>query len=513
MRLCSNNIEEVLGSILLRIMLVFMAIMPFGYSFFQIAETMYSCWDRNGILYIITLSIVIIIGILTVSRSIPKSINKKEKIIMLVLLFGVAFFSRTIVSVLLQTTPTSDFGRCFRYALSETTNEEELWMVRFPYLGAYAVTLKLFFQVFPNTLFSAQVMNALSASCTTVLLFIATEKMTSNSRTALIAGTIYACYPGLIVYSAIPSCEHFSQLFFALGLCFLVYEKITSWQAKIIKGALIGATGVALGLMCLYKELFIIAVPALLMASFCYEILPEIAKKLKGHKKESGIYREILKDIVLVAVILCVYKASVLAVQIEISGTPFDRNDPISVPIYRGLAIEAGGKWNEAVNDVCDQVRREYKTNGEVNRVLFEKLRSEYQGDVGKLWNVILGKMQTDFCDEGVYWYWTFNEDGNNLLQRTWVGELLFSLFPSAFFMIMCGIMAVGLFLLALKKNIGNSTEFYISGVVFLFVILLMLMEAQGRYKSNIMPYICILFSLASESLSKTMDVIIVKTK
>ena len=152
-------------------------------------------------------------------------------------------------------------------------------------------------------------------------------------------------------------------------------------------------------------------------------------------------------------------------------------------------------------------------TASEVNRALFDKLSSEYQGDIGKLCNVILRKIRIDFCDEGVYWYWTFSDSGNNLLQGTWVGELLFSLFPSAFFMFMCGIIAIGLLLQAFRHKVGGFSEFFVTGVVFLFVLMLMLMEAQGRYKSNIMPYICILYAFSCEAITYQLDRIWKKVK
>lgn len=509
----NNDSGEALGRILLRIMLVFLALMPFCYSCIEIFSSMRGCWDRNGVLYILSITAVIVVGIIAISRLIPTSIDSRKKIVLLFALFSIAFVCRTFVSVLMQATPVSDFSRCFRYAVAQTNKDEEFELVKYPYLGAYAVSLKLFFNLFPMTLFSAQVMNALVASLTAIVLYLATEEMIANSKTALISGLMYAVYPGLVTYSSITSCEHFSQLFFTLGLYFLARARNISCSNKIKNLFYTILSGVSLGLMCLYKELYIIVVPALLVAGLCYDILPVIIRKIKTHEKKSGLCQAILKTIFLAITILCVYKASVAAVQYEICGTTYNRNTPISVVIYQGLAIESGGEWNASVKEYCSQVMEKSSTASEVNRALFDKLSSEYQGDIGKLCNVILRKIRIDFCDEGVYWYWTFSDSGKNLLQKTWVGELLFSLFPSAFFMFMCGIMAIGLLLQAFRHKVGGFSEFFVTGVVFLFVLMLMLIEAQGRYKSNIMPYICILYAFSCEAITYQLDRIWKKIK
>ena len=488
-----EKFKYIFGNICLKLMFVFLALIPFGFTFYKVSKSLFSMYYEA--LQITMISIIILVGICTFSAAIPNSISKNQRSCIIISMFCFSLIIRTLVIQILQTTPISDFKHCYDYAASQLGDAETEFIAKFPYLGAYAVLLKGVFTFLPKNVFSAQLVNAVATSFIPVFLFLGTEKMTSKIKIALIAGLTYAFYPGLIIYNAVTSCEHISQLFFSIGFYALACEKTVSAKPNKVAAFICGA--VAFGLMCLFKELFIIVAPALLMMGFCYDTLPCIVKKIKNHLPSAGIIRSIAKNVLYVMIIFGVYKCSAMAVQFEIAGKTIDRNDPVSVPIYRGLALEGRGAWNAEVNAICDQVRAEYSSNKEVNRVLFNKLISEYDGDVGLLIDVVSSKLETDFCNEGVYWYWTFNEDGNNILQRTWTGEVYFAFFPSAFFMAMCFVMMIGLIFRTLKKSKREEVEFFITGVVFLLTVLLMLMETQGRYKSNIMPYICVLFALS----------------
>lgn len=497
-----NNLSpEIGGNICLKLMFLFLAIIPFGFAYFTISHSLFSMYYEAGFITFLSVLILVTIGLIAVVM--PEKMSKTKRIGALTAMFCASLIVRIFVINLLQTTPYSDFGRCYAYATGEQVADLDI-LINYPYLGAYAVLLKIVFAFFPVSVFTAQIVNSIATSCIPILLFLGTEKMTSKSRIAWVAGLTYAFYPGLIIYNAVTSCEHFSQFFFALGFYMLACERTSLTEQKRKRMIAYIGGAVAFGLMCLFKELFVILAPAILMMGFCYDVIPKIVRKVKEHLPNAGIIRSILKNVVFVLIVFCVYKCFVMAVQMEIGGTIVDRNDPISVPIYRGLTPSAKGIWNEDVNEICYEVRAQSSSNSEVNRILLQKLLSEYNGNYKMFLDVIKSKLETDFCNEGVYWYWTFNESGN-ILQRTWMGEVYFSLFPSAFFMVMCGIMMVRLIVRAFRKTEGRELEFFVTGIVFLFVLILILMEAQGRYKSNIMPYACILFALSIDTIIETL--------
>lgn len=500
----SNSLS--IGAVLLKIMQFSLALVPFGFTYFMISNYSLPLYQEKKTVLLCATAVIAMIVL--IAAAMPKKISRKQRICICIALFCAGLPIRIIVSDLLQTAPFSDFATCYNYAMLKAEEWEKIYITDYPYLGAYALFLRVFFKFVPGSVFSAQLANALATSCIPVFLFLGTEKMTSKTSIALISGLIYCFYPGLIVYNSITSCEHISQVFLSAGFYAIAYEKTIPSQQNKKKNIVYFIAALMFGLMCLFKPLFVIIAPAFLMADFCYDVLPLIIKSVKEHLIDSRLLRTVLRNILFVLVIFMVFKTSVMAVQIKIVGKTTKTSNPISTTIYRGLSPKARGNWDPDVISTCNEIMREYKSNREINKVLFQKLMDEYHGDVNLLTDVITDKMRTDFCNEGVYWYWTFNSEANNILQNNWIGEIYFSLFPNAFFMLMCGIMSIGLIIRTIRKCHGKEIEFFVSGVVYLFVIVLILMEAQGRYKSNIMPYICILFALATESIVELLRIV-----
>lgn len=91
------------------------------------------------------------------------------------------------------------------------------------------------------------------------------------------------------------------------------------------------------------------------------------------------------------------------------------------------------------------------------------------------------------------------------MVQGSWIGEILFVIVPRIFFMMVSAVIAFG-FLAAVIRGeppLQMQFRFYISSVIFLFAVALILMEAQGRYKSNFMPFICVLFGFGTDYMRK----------
>lgn len=334
-----NNLSpEIGGNICLKLMFLFLAMIPFGFAYFTISHSLFSMYYEAGFITFLSVLILVTIGLIAVVM--PEKMSKTKRIGALTAMFCASLIVRIFVINLLQTTPYSDFGPCYAYATGEQVADLDI-LINYPYLGAYAVLLKIVFAFFPVSVFTAQIVNSIATSCIPILLFLGTEKMTSKSRIAWVAGLTYAFYPGLIIYNAVTSCEHFSQFFFALGFYMLACERTSLTEQKRKRMIAYIGGAVAFGLMCLFKELFVILAPAILMMGFCYDVIPKIVRKVKEHLPNAGIIRSILKNVVFVLIVFCVYKCFVMAVQMEIGGTIVDRNDPISVPIYRGLTPSA----------------------------------------------------------------------------------------------------------------------------------------------------------------------------
>lgn len=489
--------SNLFARIIQKIMLITLAIYPFGLTAIELTKSVCAVWDRHGVYYLLALIAVVQVSMVLVTFSMSSKPSTKRKVACAILLFCVSFIIRTLTACIVQTQPINDFARCFDYATSSSTltpdNPLNQQLARFPYLAAYAVTLEFFFKIFPSTIFSAQVLNALVTSCIPVFLFWGTQKMTGNARPGVLVGMTYALYQPLIVYAAIPSCEHYSQFFLALSFLILTYiakQEYSGWRVYILSLLL----GISIGLLFLYKELYFVLIPTVLMGGFCFDILPNILLRIQ--RKKSQILHALSKTALVACVAIITYSGSAALVQNRLIGTNYNRSDPLMLPVYRGLAVEGRGVWSASVNEYVDSVVAENPE--EANSILFHKLIEEYHNQPMEFIKVIWEKFKTDWCQEAVYWYWTFGVD-TNILQGTWIGELLFAVLPNVQFMFICFGLAVGLLVQAFRKrsNAQYYGYFFASGVVFLFTFMLILMEAQGRYKSSIMPMVFVLYGIS----------------
>lgn len=508
--------QETLFTKLIRwIMFSVLAIYPFGMAVPVL-------WNKiNGVLWIdeerlVWLLVAMpLLALLLLWRLIPQQMSNKKALATCVLLFGTSVVIRLLACAVLQVQPLSDFNTCYEYAAAVSQSDEFIlfynqelaqysfldnnsnsYLAQFPYLGAYALTLCWFFKYVGASVFSAQLLSAIVTSAIPGLLFLAVRRVTGKSNVGLVAGVSYLVYPSMIVYGTVPSCEHFSQFFFAVFICFLAYF-FTEPLNNIKKWLYTVGAGISLAGLCVYKELLIVIAPAFLMVSFCYEITPIISNAIK-HKQidYQKLIFILLLDVLVVLLAFYLHRQLVQVVQITILGVPVHRESLFAATLYEGLCKTGGGQWNPDVKNYVYNVLQTSESPSEASRILYMALYEEYKGDFPALWNTIYNKFLIDWCDEAVYYYWTFSD--TNIIQGYWIGEVLFYFVPNAWSLIVVSVTSLGcvISLFSRESTRERYFDFFVSGVTFLFAIALILMEAQGRYKSNFSPVFCIVFAL-----------------
>lgn len=480
------------------IMCATLAIYPFG----LIAVTM---WSQSipsigraskilvGIAALLSLSLVILI-----SRICKNLQHEKSKVKLCIALWLSGFLIRLFICVLMQSKPISDFGECYDYAVG-VGHSEQIW--KFPYLGMYALTLKLFFQVVPESVLTAQILNCIVTACVSPMLFLIVDCISGKTSMAVAASGLYLIFPSMVIYTAVPSTEHFSQFYLALTLLLWCYAQKT--VVSKFKWALFGATGLSLGMLYCYKELFIIIAPAILMACVCYEIFPLFSRVIKNKKQNWKEIRIIvLRNALVIFVALFVHGIVSRAVKITILGETYTRNSSFAITAYEGLAQEGQGSWSSEVKQHVADVIADSATETEANRILLSELVDQYKSHIDSLLELLEHKFYINWNGEDCYYYWTFSGEGN-ILQGTTCGEILFAIYPKVFWGMTCLILAVGTFLEIFRHREKETKQFYyiVSGMLFLFTLALVIMEAQGRYKSSFTPAICIIFAFSLDNM------------
>ena len=181
--LASEGRPNLFTRVLLSIMLIVLAIFPFGMGVIRIAQ------GYVGKMTMISLSVMaLIVGLILSLCAVTmlmagKKMSKSQVWFVSLGLFVLSMVIRVLSSYLLQTQPISDFNICYQFALGNPPEGEALGI--FPYLGAYALVLKSLFNILPKAVLTAQVFNAAVLSLVPVFLFLGIRKCMGNDRPAI----------------------------------------------------------------------------------------------------------------------------------------------------------------------------------------------------------------------------------------------------------------------------------------------------------------------------------------
>lgn len=520
-------------NILTKMLFVFIALFPFALVLpAALPGVLDQAWKTQRI------SAFVIAGTLfccicAVWLAVPEKMTGKKKTLFCIFMFFAACAVRLFVICLLQAEPVSDFYTCYEYAATGSGDRE--YLARYPYLGAYALTLRLFLKLFGASVWNAQVWNAVVTSFIPITVYAAVGRITGSQKTGAAAGFGYALCPSMIIYAAVPSCEHMSQFFLSLLLCAYAYYCTTEnmpnvmyenknvkndenkygneheiscknqpvnkhknryvkrWGCCIVMGSLLGA-------VCIYKSLFLILAPCLFFTGMLYEGRTIFSVKQKQLKAAVII---LLQYAVMLISAWVIVKGGIAAVRTQLQADTLTGKGSYSATIYKGLCKEGNGVWNGNVQQYIDQVFEEHTDQKEIDRIFYGKLIDAYSKEPQALFRLIRHKFFIDWCSED-YYYWTFSGYGN-LIQGSWIGEILFVIVPRIFFMFFCAVIACGFIVSVIRERSYGQMQllFYIGSVLCLFALALVLMEAQGRYKSNFMPFMCVVFGVGISDLMK----------
>lgn len=411
-------------------------------------------------------------------------------------LFFLALSVRLFIISLLQAEPISDFYLCYEYAA--TGSGDIQYLARYYYLGAYALTLRVFLQIFGASVWNAQVWNAIITSLIPVLIYFTVSHITGKAKAGASAGFLYAVCPSMVIYTTVPSCEHFSQFYLTAAVCVYAFyckaEKKSryKWVLGIAAGCLFGCT-------CIYKNLFLMIVPSVILTAFLYECVSIFEK---GGNTAGSFAVTAAQNTLLVAAALLVFKAGVFGVRMELKGNTDTGKGSYSAEVYKGLCIEGNGVWNQDVQQYVHEVLERQEDKKTIDRIFYGGLVRQYKDNPKELLEVLKYKFFIDWCNEN-YYHWTFSGEGDRI-QGSFIGEILFVIVPRIFFLLFSAVIILGLLSEILREGSLQRMQFLflIMGIISLFSAALILIEAQVRYKSNIMPLLCMFFGFSSDDLS-----------
>lgn len=396
--------------------------------------------------------------------------------------------------------PHGDFFRAWMRANGDLAAGNMPYYSLFPAYLNFSFYEHLIVQRFGSSYITVLYFNALYSALTAGLVYLIAREITTNEWVTVLAGVMYSLYPTNIIYLSAGTPEFFSILLNTLGLWLLVrVVKSDTVKKKIIGAAL---AGVCLGIGSSLKTFS----PVILIAFAMVSVIRAIF-----NRENKGARERLLMIGLSLLVVFSGYKLSSSAI-LSATSDHYDMSlsGKTAVPhflliglntegegqihvgglsrLYNQRYLSNGMDFEEAKNYAYDQLKEDWKNNpGEIVPNFGKKMIWVWQDDQIPLWYFLKSVGISPDTDREHLVYDFLAEHGHGLTQMTYTAVMLSAAFGALSF---------------LKKRDNISYEF-VAFVIFGYFCMMLLAEAQSRYKCLIMPYLVIIAALGWQNIEK----------
>lgn len=400
--------------------------------------------------------------------------------------------------------PFSDFNRVWQLANGNYADNLRHYEMYPAYLN-YSLYLRFIVKTFGSRYTYSLYFNALYSGLTAGFLYLICSEITSKSFVSALSGMIYALYLPNIVYSTVGTPEYLTILFDTAGLLTLIC--INKCTNKISKVLLATISGLLLGIGGSFKTFSIVIIIAFFMAEFFFCLLGKEGKKSKL----------LLSVLLMIVIVLIGYKCastSITHITEQHYGIKLTGSSMMSHTLLVGLNTEGEGQIHiGTLGHEDEQLFEEGHSTRYVKSFAINALKQDWKLHPGKIVPNIGKKTiwawqddQRPICyfltleglnstrltaDSGIFRSTTYN-----FLQiyGSGVSEwIYFTIIMSTF---------IGALGMARCKELNWNYEI-LALIVFGFFSMLLLIEAQSRYKCLVMPYIICISGIGIDRIIK----------
>lgn len=410
----------------------------------------------------------------------------------------VAFISRAIIILFMgkAVSPVSDFANSWLMTKGDTYYLSHYRF--FPAYINYAVFMRLIARFFNYQYISILWSDAIIGSITTVGIIFLAREIYDNDFVSITAGLLYAMYPPAILYSAINTPEHLCIMAMVWGLYFFILVLRSHNIVLSIVYAL--AFGVLAGISNSMKSFY----PIVLVAV----IITLVFNLIASHKWNTK------KFILALVVLITIIGAETLTMKgiSTVSGQLFnieiDYSDALPHFVMVGLNRQGEGQINlgeisRTYNDLIES-GVDSKT---AKDIAFDVFKQDWKGHINEVPSFVVKKLIWGFQDDcspaRLLIVSVKEENLGSLGQKIWTPLSNYSKEVSQIFYCLLCLAALLAAILKFKSKDSNLYEFFIELVTFGYFCLILLSEAQSRYKCLVIPYIII---IAASLNKKQMD-------
>ena len=392
--------------------------------------------------------------------------------------------------------PFSDFWRSWRMAHGDTKGHLDYYTL-FPAYLNFSLFERLSIAVFGDRYIFIPCLNILCSSLTASLIFLLAQAVAKNRHIAVAAGLLFALMPANIVYNAVGTPEFLTVLFNTAGLYCLVKFSAVKSGARF---ALAAAAGILLGIGSSFKTFAVVILLAFAMVGF--------AAPLSAFKRSEGkvLGKRLLAALCAVLVVFVGYRVTSSAILKNTEKTYGVKLDPgASMPHFLLVGLNTEGEGQIYIGNLSRQYYKRYLENGmdaaeaktyalsllrddwkqhpdRIPALFYKKFVHAWQDDTIPVWyfNTQIGLKPDSVLEKAVYRY--TNGGLEATAQLFYIMLIAFSAIGGVFYFRRC------------KKSgaFCYDTELLML-IVFGYFCVIMLSEAQSRYKCLITPYLCIL--------------------
>ena len=440
--------------------------------------------------------------------------DARKEYVLLFLITAAGVFARWIACLILDTEPISDFNGPFSfytyYKERGPYTEVVPWTQRdffqynysiFPAWFPYVRLVMVIYDLFGENINHIIAMNMLLASASFLLIYV----MIPNKKVALMAVALFSFMPSMVVYSCITTPDHVTIFLILLSVfLWMQAEKHRDdWQKSKKAVLLVLGTSVCCSLVNWFKPLSVLY----LVAFVCYEAAVHLYPAIRARMPFRQMLTRVLSFELAVLLILGVSLYAGQAILENRIESMMKSEVLNATPLYIlwGCSADGNGNYDPAV---ASEVYEEYviETDHDYAAAL------EMVGETAREWlrhnltpqfwrSKILSAFSTEF---GFYSFANSSsvEGYSQMVIGVLQGPLLLSMNS---YMCILYIMVIGYILYMLISKRIERLDVYISIVTFGYLLVLMIGGVQSRYKSLILPLLCI---LAARSLWKYIGII-----
>lgn len=516
-----NEIKESkVSAILVNLLFIVASIAPFFFTVINAGSYIFTNgYAKQFLLIFYLFTFFMVYCTYLYMKNLPDEFDKKSNIKIVIVLILFAFLLRLFAVQIIRTQPVSDFFMAYDNA--KNLAEGVIAPVyqdrysRFAQWGFYSVTLSWIFKMFSPTVFAGQVFNCILGALTTAAIYLSAKKICASYKIGLLAAILFMINPTVIIYTGVLSGEHIVILFSCFAIyslcCFHEERRYGASIKKIILMCML--FGASIGLMESYRPLGAVCVIAFIIVEFLFYIVSYIKnwKQIGKTNTCRNISVSILLILIVSTVIITVPQVNKMILRKTMDLETFNEIGGYGYVFLMGVGIDENGNYTKQVaRDFMAAYEGDPKDSSkaclEEGMKYVKKYYYKYPAILYDKFTTVWGRHRK--YQETAYIEWVFkstailnqNESGNHPITENYYPEVSTFLGQYYFFLMLFG----GVGVLSMLKGKINKVLLFQVLVIFGFMLILLIGEAQGRYRSVLFPYISIFSSLGVKFIIDT---------